>query len=353
MQQSPSDILALTGEAAVLIRRGRVSFANAAARRLLGEDCVGKTVLALFGADVAGAQASSFVANVPLAGRSCILRVNRTEDGQILFLSDPDAAPAIINDPLLYELRNGLMNVGMAADALRAEAERLGNDTLLTALCSLTRSYYRLQRLATSASLLLTAGQNALPMRAAPFDLSELCRSTVELAQHFAPGFRYGTELESPVPLCADPVLVRYLLLNLLANCMTHAGDGCGITVSLTASQSSAVLSVSDDGRGIEPEELHTVFDRYRYGFHVTELNRGPGFGLAVCRIITMAHGGTLLLESRPGRGTTVRASLSRTTPPSPELHAPQREKDSPVLEVLQGLSGCLPASCYTERYMD
>ncbi len=353
MNQTPSDILALTNEAAVLLQRGRLSFANASARSLLGEDCTGKTARELFGADVAGTQASSFVADVPLAGRSCILRVTKTEAGQIVFLSAPEPAPAVVNDPFLCELRGGLMNISMAADSLRQEAERLGSAPLLADLGSLTRSYYRLLRLTANATLVLNSAQGGLPLSLSSFDLSALCRSTLDLIAHFSPGVHFQAELGGDIRLTADYVLVRQLLLNLLSNCMLHAGPDCRIFVSLTESVGSVVLSVSDDGCGIAPEVLHTVFDRYHYGFQPVDLNRGPGLGLTVARTITMAHGGTLLLESRPGHGTTVRASFSREAKPSARLCAPGEEEAGLVRDVLTGLSGCLPPDCYAERYMD
>ena len=61
----------------------------------------------------------------------------------------------------------------------------------------------------------------------------------------------------------------------------------------------------------------------------------------------------TLLLESRPGHGTTVRASFSREAKPSARLCAPGEEEAGLVRDVLTGLSGCLPPDCYAERYMD
>ena len=353
MNQTPSDILALTNEAAVLFRAGRAVFANASARRLLGEDCVGQSMRKLLGADVAGAQASSFVAEIPLGGRSCTVRVSKTEEGQIVFLSCPELAPAIVNDPFLCELRSGLMNIGLSADSLRTEADRLGSDALLEDLRSLTRSYYRLIRLIENASLVLNAARGGQPLALMNFNLSALCRSILDITRHFRPDYPFQVDLEEDICLTADPALVKILLLNLIANCLTHAGEGCRVSLRLSASPGSVVLAVSDDGAGIPPEQLHTVFDRYRYSFQVGDMNRGPGLGLTVARIITMAHGGTLLLESRPGRGTTVRASFSRELKAPARLRTPQPVEDTLVRDVLAGLSGCLPPDCYTEKYMD
>ena len=353
MNQTPSDILALTNEAAVLLQRGSVVYANAAARGLLGEDCVGKTVRSLLGADVAGTQASSFVANISLAWRPCIVRVSKSEAGQIVFLSRPETVPALVNDPFLCELRSGLMNISMAADSLRERADRLGDEALLADLHSLTRSYYRLLRLTANASLVLTAAEGGLPLSLSSFDLSELCRSVLDLIAHFYPGFSCRAELEEPVPLTADRSLIKQLLLNLLANCFIHAGPEAGATLRISATDSSVILSVSDNGRGISPDLLHTVFDRYRHSFGVGDMNRGPGLGLTVSRIITMAHQGTLLLESRPGQGTTVRASFCRDIKTPAGLHMAEERSDTLLRDVLVGLSGCLPADCYTERYLD
>lgn len=358
MSQSLSDILSLTNEAAVLVQRGRTVFANAAARRFLGEDCVGKSSSALFGASVAGSQASDFVANVVLRGKACIVRVSRREEGQILFFSCPDAAPAVVNDPFLCELRSALMNISMSADLLRErimrlQEEWLADDSLMAAVRSLTRSYYRLLRLTTNASLVLNLADGGLPLRLSRVNLSALCRSLLEMAAHFCPELNLRSDLGDNIAADADPTLVKHLLLNLLANCIAHARDCSVVSVSLTDNAGSVVLSVSDDGCGIAPEAMHTVFDRYCHPFAVADMNRGPGLGLTVARAITAAHGGVLLLESRPGHGTTVRASLGKSLSPSVVLGAPQGAEDSIVRDVLTGLANCLSDDCYTEKYMD
>ena len=353
MNLTPANILALTNEAALLIQRGRVAYANAAARGLLGEDCTGKTARSLLGEEILETQASSFVANIPLSGHACIVRVSRSEAGQIVFLSRTETMPALVNDPFLCELRGGLMNISMAADSMRKQADCLQDAGLLADLQVLTRSYYRLLRLTGNASLVLTAAQGGLPVSWSTFDLSALCRSILGLVGHFYPEFQCRAELEESALLTADYTLLKQLVLNLLANCIAHAGAEACTVLRTTVTAGSVILSVSDNGRGIPPELLHTVFDRYRHSFGLGEMNRGPGLGLTVSRLITMAHQGTLLLESRPGQGTTVRASFSRDRNVPTTVHAPDVGADTLVQDVLVGLSGCLPAACYTESYMD
>ena len=353
MKQAPSDILSLTNEAAILIQRGRVSYANAAACRLLGTDCTGKAVKELLGPDVAGSQASSFVATVFLAERPYIVRVNTIEEGRLAFLSSPELTPAVANAPFLYELRSSLMTIGVAAEELRQQAARLADPGLHSSLSILTRSYYRLLRLTNNSALVLNAAQGTPPMSLSSFDLSLLCRTTLELIGDLNPDFHCQANLDEPVVVSADANLLRQLLLNLLSNCLLHAGPDCSVSVSLTQTACSAVLSISDNGCGIPQEALSMVFDRYRFGYQLGELGQGPGLGLTAARIITMIHGGTLLLESRPGHGTTVRASFSRELSQPIKLCAPGEQADDPLEAVLIGMSSCLPPNCYTEKYMD
>ena len=77
-------LLSMTGEAAVLVQRGRATFANAEAREILGQDCVGKRVAALFGETISGVQASSFLAQVRLREQPYLVRIARHAAARVL-----------------------------------------------------------------------------------------------------------------------------------------------------------------------------------------------------------------------------------------------------------------------------
>ena len=79
----------------------------------------------------------------------------------------------------------------------------------------------------------------------------------------------------------------------------------------------------------------------------------GAGLGLTVARSAAHLHGGTLLLESRQGKGTTVRVSLSRHSEVLGLRSPGESMEEGNMKAVLIGLADCLPDECYTERYMD
>lgn len=95
------------------------------------------------------------------------------------------------------------------------------------------------------------------------------------------------------------PEQVESALRNLVGNAYAHGGDGVTVTLHLERSGGFVVVDVVDDGPGITPANLPRVFDR----FFTTGRARGcAGLGLALVRAIARAHGGDVVVESRPGR---------------------------------------------------
>ena len=135
----------------------------------------------------------------------------------------------------------------------------------------------------------------------------------VELAVDVAPGL--------PVAL-ADPDRVRQVLHNLLANALRYTPPGGRITVGAhaVADPASIVVSVTDTGPGIPPDALAHVFDRFwradksrsrpQNGSESPDTSGGSGLGLAIARQLVEAQGGTIGVESEPGRGSRFWFSL-------------------------------------------
>jgi signal transduction histidine kinase len=98
---------------------------------------------------------------------------------------------------------------------------------------------------------------------------------------------------------------------NLLANIRAHTPEGAPATVTLSAEDNTAVLTVSDTGLGLEPEQLTSVFTRfYRADASRTRASGGAGLGLSIVAAVVEAHGGTVTATSEPGQGTTITVRL-------------------------------------------
>lgn len=97
-----------------------------------------------------------------------------------------------------------------------------------------------------------------------------------------------------------DATLIEQVLLNLFDNASAHAQGATGIWLSVREEPGRVVLRVADDGAGIPPARLPTLFDG---GVSGGDGGRGMGIGLSVCRSIVRAHGGELTAGNNPGGG--------------------------------------------------
>jgi signal transduction histidine kinase len=115
-----------------------------------------------------------------------------------------------------------------------------------------------------------------------------------------------SAELPStPLYVYADEDRLIQVLTNLLDNAFKFTWRGGRIIVTAAVKENNVAVSVEDTGTGIAPDELPYVFQEFYSGSktHLPE-QRGMGLGLAICREIVTAHGGTIQAESTPGRGT-------------------------------------------------
>ena len=106
------------------------------------------------------------------------------------------------------------------------------------------------------------------------------------------------------VNIQADPTRLAQVFDNLLSNAIKYA-PGAQVKISLDRDQNQVNITVSDNGPGIAPEHLKSLFDRF---YRVPTNNvtvRGTGLGLYICRRIIQAHGGSITVKSVVGKGTT------------------------------------------------
>jgi len=163
-------------------------------------------------------------------------------------------------------------------------------------------------RLVDDLRTLALADAGALPLHREPTDpevlVEDVARSLRPAAE--ASGVAIAPQAQGPFPLVdVDPVRIREVLTNLVANALRYAPAGSEVRVLLEmAGGGTAVsLSVVDTGPGIAADLLPHVFDR----FARSPDSRGSGLGLAIARQLVEAHGGRIDLESTPGTGTRVR----------------------------------------------
>jgi two-component system OmpR family sensor kinase len=166
--------------------------------------------------------------------------------------------------------------------------------------------------------LLLARLDSGRPVESAPVDLTQVTVDALTDAQVAGPQHRWSLSLpEEPVVVQGDDQRLHQVLANLLANARTHTPPGTSVTAQLQVQDGAADVRVVDDGPGIPPDVLPTVFERFVRGESSRSRTHGStGLGLAIVESIVTAHGGEVDVESRPGR-TAFRVRLPLAGPTS------------------------------------
>lgn len=170
-----------------------------------------------------------------------------------------------------------------------------------------------LARLIDDLRTLSLAESGALQLHCEPTDFNVLASETVASfrTQAEAASVELSVTIAEEVPLLEiDPVRIREVLVNLIANALhyTPTGGRVQVTGQLNPGDRGIMVSVSDTGMGISPDALPHIFDR----FYKAGNSRGTGLGLAIAKNLIIAHGGEISAQSDgvPGHGTTIRFIL-------------------------------------------
>jgi two-component system sensor histidine kinase PilS (NtrC family) len=209
---------------------------------------------------------------------------------------------------IAHELRNGINPISGSVECLQRELKLEGENAVLMEL--IARECTRLNRFVTD--LLNYSRERDLVPAAYDLDaqLAELRdvaardpRAAAGTTVAFEPGPGHGR-------VVADQEMLRQVWLNLAANALeAMPGGGRLVVRRRAAAPGRTVVEFSDGGTGIAPEDLARVGQPF-----FTTKQGGTGLGLAIAQRIVERHGGTLSLESEPGRGTIARVSLPAAT---------------------------------------
>ena len=180
-------------------------------------------------------------------------------------------------------------------------------------LKSLLEETQILARLVEDLRTLALAESGALQLKKEPTDLALLIGETVSAfrTQADAAGVKIDIQDSSDaLVLNLDPERIRQVLSNLIANALRYTPHDGVIHVRYATTRSDggkyAEITVEDNGVGIAPDVLPQIFNR----FYKSRDSSGTGLGLPIARHLVEAHGGTIIAESQPGRGTTIRIRL-------------------------------------------
>lgn len=219
---------------------------------------------------------------------------------------------------MVHELRTPLNSL-MATTALLLRPE-LPEAKKTEMVKTMQRETGRLAQMTTDFLDLARLESGRMRFTREPVDLPELANESIEIVRPQAAnrGLTFRTDYAPGLPsVDTDRGKIKQVILNLLTNAVKYNRDNGGITVGIRLNDGQFCLSVTDTGRGIPPESLAHMFEKF-YRVPDTENQAvGTGLGLPIAKRMVEALGGEMSFQSTVGVGTTFSFMLPGPGTPS------------------------------------
>jgi len=213
-----------------------------------------------------------------------------------------------------HELRAPLTSVRGYTSLLLNRWDRLGDDQKRAMLEQVNHDAGRVTRLVTELLDISRLESGRLHLRRQLVDIPAVAGAVVEKVRMTESELDVDVVFPVDFPgVYADPDKVEQVLTNLVENAAKY-GDPKGMRIMGTNGEGQVSVAVADKGDGIPESDLRRVFSKF---FRRAETRpTGSGLGLWISRGLVEAHGGSLVVESEVGRGSTFRFTLPTAIPP-------------------------------------
>ncbi|MDP2726104.1 MAG: ATP-binding protein [Dehalococcoidia bacterium] len=216
-----------------------------------------------------------------------------------------------------HELQTPIAIIEGYAGILSEEGLELPKDQLQQKLRVIREESRLLSKMVENLLYASRIQAGGLELRREPVDLPSLSRRVAQRMEPISKKHTITIDLPHPFPtVMADYERVQEVLTNLLDNAMKYSPKGGTILIEGEVRSGEVAISVVDSGRGIPQADRERVFDRFfRRGGGLTNMAKGTGLGLFICKSIVEAHGGRIWVEPDPGGGARFRFTLPRLEP--------------------------------------
>ena len=206
-----------------------------------------------------------------------------------------------------HELRTPLHTIIGFSELLGEQLQGPLNDKQLRFIHHIHRDSLHLLELINDILDLSKIESGRLELRPEVFVFGDVVKDSLNSVRTQAntKSIKLESSVSVPEAVEADRLRVKQILVNLLSNAVKFTPDGGRVRVQAASDSDFVTVSVADTGVGIPKEEQQAVFDKFHQVGNTTKgVREGTGLGLAITKNLVESHGGTIELESEPGRGT-------------------------------------------------
>ncbi len=226
---------------------------------------------------------------------------------------------ATLLDALAHEFKTPLTSIKAAITSILTNSEHDPVERELLTVAD--EEADRLNTLLTRTIEVARIEAGHVKLSRQPCPVAQLVADAIDQLKRFCEGRDVRVDVPPDLPpVDADPGLIALVLRQLLDNALKYASPSASIGISAERSEDNIIVHVFNDGPGIPPEELNSIFQKFYRGRDVRDRIPGTGLGLTIAREIVATHGGNLTVSSQPGSG--VRFSFTLPVAPIAETVA-------------------------------
>ncbi|WP_243439888.1 sensor histidine kinase [Fundidesulfovibrio soli] len=208
-----------------------------------------------------------------------------------------------------HDFKTPLAAISGSAQSLMALGEAAGPEVRRALEENIAGEASRLERLVDNLLRIAALESGAVVPDLKPVPLEEVLGSTLSRLESVLSGRQIGLRIPGDLPpIPMDEVLMEQVFLNLLENAAKYTPPGTSIDIVAHTRKKSVVIEVRDNGPGLPPGDHEKLFERFQRGDRGGQ--EGYGLGLAICRAVVKAHGGTISARDNAPSGARFTLTL-------------------------------------------
>jgi PAS domain S-box-containing protein len=231
----------------------------------------------------------------------------RKEHQKVIEYRELDRLKTNLLSTISHELRTPLASIKGYASLLLMFNHKLDKAQKTESIEAIDRSTDRLTELIDHLLDMSRLDAGLLRLTLQPVNMREIICAAVDEVKLRSPKYNFKNQIKDRLPeTMADGRRLRQVLDNILENAVKYSPEGTEISVLTEIRGNDLLISISDQGRGIDKAEHKKIFERmYRIEQRLQKDPGGLGLGLSLCKALVEGHGGKIWVESKPGKGST------------------------------------------------
>jgi signal transduction histidine kinase len=219
-----------------------------------------------------------------------------------------------------HDLKTPLARIQGMADLIAKDKKSL-SDTQRMALDTIDDSSHELMEFIGSILSLSRISAKELKLQLRSRDVNQVLRNVIKRCDHLAgrKNIEVVAELEPLFSIRVDEDLLKTVFTNLLENAIKYSPEGSKVLITSEEVNNELVVQIADQGRGIAPEEIHSIFERFYRANNSRTDTPGNGLGLFLAKYFVELHNGRIEVESEVNKGSTFSVRLPMNLDLEPE----------------------------------